>query len=77
MRAKIHSKYQITGDVIQAISDTLRAAGLDPGVTIESSPAGLLITTTEETIPAGVRTQIKAAVLPLLRDTTADPDLTA
>jgi len=73
MRAKIPANYEFDAlTVAQTITDILRANGLNPGVQIR----GRVILTTEASIPAGVRSQIKAAVLPLLTDTSGDVDIT-
>lgn len=76
MKVRLPQQYQTSADLGSAISDVLRANGLDPGVTVTYGPAGIFIETNEASIPAGVKMQIKNAVLPLLLDINTIPDLT-
>jgi hypothetical protein len=75
VRARIPAKYSFDAwKVAETISDVLRAASLNPGVSVDSTG---LIVTNEPTISGPVKLQIKNAVLPLLTDTTLDTDITA
>lgn len=78
MRVRIPAQYALINavDAVNALVAVLKANGLNPLVEITQYPNGCMVNFGEATIPAGVRAQLKAALLPNLVDFGSDPDIT-